>query len=117
MSIRDKYQLSTHILDISQGHPAQGVEVQLEKFDKLSDKWNFVKKLTTNANGRIEEFLEGNGNHGIYKLIFYTSEYFQKSGIKSFYPFIEVVFEISDDTHYHVPITLSPFGYSTYRGS
>lgn len=112
-----QYQLSTHILDISQGVPAGNVEVKLEKMDKNDETWTFVAKKTTEESGRIENFLPGKDNQGIYRFTFYTMPYFTKSGVKSFYPFVQVVFEINDSKHYHVPITLSAFGYSTYRGS
>lgn len=79
-----------------------------------------IDEKITDENGRIKDFLkeEENVNHqGIYKLTYHTAPYFQKLGQESFYPFIEVVFELKDNNHYHVPITLSPFGYSTYRGN
>lgn len=112
-----QYQLSTHILDISQGVPAGDVEVKLEKMNKDDETWTFVAQKTTEESGRIPDFLPGNENQGIYRFTFYTKPYFIKSGVESFYPIVQVVFEISDSKHYHVPITLSAFGYSTYRGS
>lgn len=60
---------------------------------------------------------QGVDHKGIYKLTYYTAPYFRSLGQQSFYPYIEVMFEITDGNHYHVPITLSPFGYSTYRGN
>ena len=101
---QEKYQLSSHILDISQGKPAPNVKISLSKQD----------------NGRIKEFLKeesGKNNNGIYKLTFHIVPYFERMKQKTFYPFIEVVFEIKDTQHYHIPITLSPYGYSTYRGN
>lgn len=111
------YQLSSHILDINKGMPAAGVRIALSKME--AGEWHPVEEKTTDENGRIKDFLEENGqNHrGIYKLTYYTAPYFEQAGQESFYPFIEVVFEIKDDKHYHVPITLSPYGYSTYRGN
>lgn len=117
---QEKYQLSSHILDISKGLPAPGVDIQLEKWNDSTKKWEFVDKKTTDNNGRIKNFLKeekGVDNKGIYKMIYFTAPYFKADNLESFYPFIEVVFEITSDSHYHVPITLSPFGYSTYRGS
>ena len=102
---QEKYQLSSHILDISQGKPAPNVKIALSKQDK---------------NGRIKDFLKeesNKNNNGVYKLTFYITPYFEKLKQKTFYPFIEVVFEIKDNQHYHIPITLSPYGYSTYRGN
>lgn len=113
-----KYQLSSHILDITQGKPAPDVKITLSKQDK-KENWKKIDEKLTDKNGRIPNFLkqEGKDNTGIYKLTFYTEPYFEKAGQKSFYPFIEIVFELKDNEHYHVPITLSPFGYSTYRGN
>ncbi|WP_294288773.1 hydroxyisourate hydrolase [uncultured Chryseobacterium sp.] len=114
------FQLSTHILDVSKGIPAAGVSIKLEKYNAQSKLWTFVDEKKTDSNGRIPDFLpleKGNAHTGIFKLIYYTNDYFRKDKIESFYPFIEVVFEIKDQNHYHVPITLSAYGYSTYRGS
>ncbi len=112
------FQLSTHILDISKGLPAPDVKIRLEKYDLQSKVWIYLDEKTTDNNGRIPNFLPSSPtNNGIYKLIYLTSDYFKKNKMESFYPFIEVVFEIKDRNHYHVPITLSPYGYSTYRGS
>lgn len=115
---KNKHQLSTHILDISKGSPAKDISIKLEKYDGQTKAWSFVDEKKTDLNGRIGDFLSSEkSNLGMYKLTFYTSEYFKKDGKESFYPFIEVVFQIKDDSHYHVPITLSAFGYSTYRGN
>lgn len=114
-----KYQLSSHILDISQGLPAPNVLIKLEK-QLEKDTWQFIAENKTDQNGRIQDFLpyEANDvNAGIYRLTYYTKTYFESLNQSSFYPFIEVVFEIKDTQHYHVPITLSPYGYSTYRGN
>ncbi|WP_084443214.1 hydroxyisourate hydrolase [Hymenobacter roseosalivarius] len=115
------YQLSTHILDISRGTPAPGVTVRLEKYDATKKAWGTVAEKKTDAAGRIGDFLPMAGQKtphiGIYKLTFLTQPYFAARQQASFYPYIEVVFELTDGAHYHVPITLSAFGYSTYRGS
>ena len=115
------YQLSTHILDIGQGKPAPGVAVRLEKYDTAKKTWQPVAEKQTDAAGRIGDFLPTAGQPapltGMYKLIFLTQPYFAARQQTSFYPYIEVVFELADGAHYHVPITLSAFGYSTYRGS
>ena len=113
------FQLSSHILDISTGRPAPQVEVELEKYNDISKQWVFITKKMTDNNGRITDFLpliKGKSeNHGKYRLRFLTENYFTNQKTESFYPYIEVVFQIKNDEHYHVPITLSPFGYSTYR--
>lgn len=113
-----KYQLSSHILDITTGKPAANVKIALAKQDRKG-RWIKLDEKMTDDNGRIKDFLkeEEVGNDGIYKLTFFTNPYFTNLGEQSFYPFIEVVFEIKGNEHYHVPITLSPYGYSTYRGS
>lgn len=120
--VKEVYQLSSHILDVSKGMPASGVSIKLEKYITETKTWSFVEEKITDENGRITDFLKlntdsKNANAGIYRLTYHVKEYFEKSKIESFYPFIEVVFEIKDDAHYHVPITLSAFGYSTYRGN
>ena len=115
---KNTFQLSSHILDVSKGLPVSGVKIKLEKYNNQSKIWTFVDEKNTDTNGRISDFLTSEkDNLGIFKLTYYTSDYFKKDHIESFYPFIEVVFEIKDKNHYHVPITLSAYGYSTYRGS
>ena len=117
-SQNNTYQLSSHILDISSGTAATGVSVTLEKFDETSKTWSYVDEKTTDKNGRITDFLNYKETKiGIYKLRFLVSDYFKSKKTESFYPFIEVVFQIKDANHYHVPITLSSYGYATYRGN
>ena len=116
---QEKYQLSSHILDISQGKPAPNVKIALSKQDE-NQNWVLIDEKYTDNNGRIKDFLKeesNKNNKGVYKLTFYITPYFEKLKQKTFYPFIEVVFEIKDNQHYHIPITLSPYGYSTYRGN
>ena len=113
------HQLSSHILDISEGKPVPNVKVTLQKLD-ANNQWTNLETYTTDDNGRIGNFLPVDANkpnNGTYKLVFKTFPYFKDRNIETFYPFIEVVFNIHDNKHYHVPITISPFGYSTYRGS
>lgn len=113
------YQLSSHILDIKTGQPATGVKIVLSRLDD-NRSWQTIDERVTDANGRVKEFLAKSpdtDNRGIYKLTYLVGPYFKAQTQDSFYPFIEVVFEIKDDSHYHVPITLSPYGYSTYRGN
>lgn len=113
---QEEYQLSTHILDISKGKGASSVLVKLEKFQ--NSVWVEIDQKSTDQNGRIKNFLQKNkSNIGIYKLVFFVKPYFELQKTDSFYPFVEVVFEIKDNEHYHIPITLSANGYSTYRGN
>ena len=112
------YQLSSHIRDIHTGKPAPGVTISLSRQD-TSGRWSVIEERKTDENGRVKDFLEATpeGHPGIYKLTYQVVPYFEAQGQDSFYPFIEVVFQIKDNAHYHVPITLSPYGYSTYRGN
>lgn len=114
---KTSYQLSSHILDVSKGTPASGVSIRLERYTEASGLWSLVDEKITDQNGRITDFLPGSSNTGIYKLTYFTADYFKKNKTESFYPFIDVVFQIRDNQHYHVPITLSAYGYSTYRGN
>ena len=113
------YQLSSHILDIQQGQPAAGVKISLSQLQPDGKTWVLLEERLTDENGRVKDFLEeGTTDHkGIYRLTYHVAPYFERLQQDSFYPFIEVVFEIKDGKHYHVPITLSPYGHSTYRGN
>ncbi|WP_201512612.1 hydroxyisourate hydrolase [Psychrobacter alimentarius] len=113
---KNAYQLSSHVLDISTGKPAPNINIKLMVQD--NGNWKLLDTKTTDEGGRVNDFLPNNSDHdGVYKLIFETTPYFSKQGVDSFYPYVEVNFKINDDNHYHVPITLSPYGYSTYKGS
>lgn len=110
-------QITTHILDTGKGKPATTVLVFL--FKQNSENWILISKGFTDNDGRILDLLENNIvlEHGTYKMKFNTSEYFNRQQIKTFYPFVEIIFTIDCNEHYHVPLLLNPFGYSTYRGS
>lgn len=111
-------QITSHILDTSTGSPAQGVLVTL--LQQTGDDWLMLGSVETDADGRVSDFVGSDDvlPGGIYKLTFYLNEYFSKRDVESFYPYAEVAFEIAGDgQHYHVPLLLNPFGYSTYRGS
>ncbi len=109
--------ITTHVLDTSKGKPAAGIKIIL--FKNEDEEWVTIAGGTTNVDGRIADLLEKDviPAPGIYKLKFETKEYFDKHSIDTFYPFIEIIFEIKDEAHYHAPLLLNPFGYSTYRGS
>ena len=109
--------ITTHILDISLGVPAIGVAVVLER--QTSDGWKILGKGETDTDGRLRDLLPPNAvlETGNYRLNFETGDYFFDRQIDSFYPQISVAFTVFDSSHYHVPLLLSPFGYSTYRGS
>ena len=110
--------ITTHVLDTARGRPAAGVPVTLEL--EAAGGWILLGKGTTNADGRISDLLPNDTaiEAGVYRLIFDTSIYFAANNVQAFYPQVTVVFKIENpDQHYHVPLLLSPFGYSTYRGS
>ncbi|MBL0050876.1 MAG: hydroxyisourate hydrolase [Bacteroidetes bacterium] len=110
-------QITTHILDTSQGKPAYNVKVTLHELH--NNEWLQISEGITNKDGRIPELLPSGKivSPGFYKFVFHISEYFKSQNIKSFYPQVTIEFEIIDSSHYHVPLLLNPFGYSTYRGS
>ena len=110
--------ITTHVLDTSRGAPAQGVAVQLDKLD-AAGQWRLVGSGSTNQDGRIVELIDAPAfSSARYRLTFRTGDYFSAQGVVSFYPRVVVEFETTDgDQHCHVPLLLSPFGYSTYRGS
>ncbi len=110
-------QINTHVLDTSRGKPAAGIAISLHRH--LHNDWDMIAKGITNADGRIADLLPKDAALpiGIYKMKFETAAYFAITETKSFYPVVEIIFEISTTEHYHVPLLLNPFGYSTYRGS
>ncbi|GAA1405966.1 hypothetical protein AUR04nite_16720 [Glutamicibacter uratoxydans] len=108
--------LSTHILDTVSGKPAQGVDVVLEH--RVKNKWKQVANGTTDEDGRIESLGPKTLENGAYRITFETEAYFKQLKQDTFFPSIPIDFYISSpDQHYHVPLLLSPFAYSTYRGS
>lgn len=111
-------QITTHILDTSLGKPAPGVPVRLER-PVSGYEWEIIVSGITNADGRVPHLLPADTPLpiGTYRLVFEIEDYFLDSGRKCFYPFIPIVFDVTDETHYHVPLLLNPYGYSTYRGS
>ncbi|KYR02207.1 hypothetical protein DLAC_01027 [Tieghemostelium lacteum] len=109
--------LSTHVLDTNTGLPANNLKVILEKDVRGDGKqYTVLTQTVTNQDGRSREFphLE-NGN---YKITFETEEYFKSNNVQNyFFPRASIDFIVNSTRHYHVPLLLSPFGYSTYRGS
>jgi 5-hydroxyisourate hydrolase len=110
-------QLTTHILDTSRGLPAENVTIVC--YYGSNDAWTEKARGTTNADGRLPELFgkDETLSPGLYKLRFETKDYFDRQQVQTFFPFVEIVFEITDAEHYHVPLLLNPYGYSTYRGS
>lgn len=115
-----KSPITTHVLDTSKGRPAEGVPVVLSRESEDSKGWEVVGQGSTDADGRITDLLApGSLRPATYRIRFATSSYFARVGVKEFfYPWAEIVFQVNDaEAHYHVPLLLNPFGYSTYRGS
>lgn len=112
-----KSPITTHVLDTSRGRPAEGVPIRLEVQE--GDSWRQLAADVTNSDGRVAALLEpGSLRPATYRITFDTAAYFEAQKVEGFYPYAQVVFTIrSLDQHYHVPLLLNPFGYSTYRGS
>lgn len=110
-------QITTHVLDTSVGIPGKNICIQLQSFN--NNQWQTIAQGRTNSDGRIPDLLPQNRNlkPSTYKMVFHCGEYYQQQSIKTFYPVVEILFNTFDEAHYHVPLLLNPFGYSTYRGS
>ena len=114
--------ISTHVLDTARGRPAADVPVTLEVVESSAptEQGREVARAVTDADGRIRELAPRGAvpGAGRYRIRFDTGAYFRALGVDAFYPEVSVVFVIEDASqHYHVPLLLSPYGYSTYRGS
>jgi 5-hydroxyisourate hydrolase len=108
--------ISSHVLDTSTGRPASGLEVRLERWDGKTTSG--IATATTNGDGRIRDWIPDGVPPGRYRLVFETGGWFRAAGRETLYPEVIVEFEVGDGvSHYHLPLLLSPFGYSTYRGS
>ena len=111
--------LSTHVLDATTGRPAAGVEIRLERGADAG--WVPAGQGQTDVDGRLRLSDPGGAadfGPGVYRITFGTGAYFTASGSASFYPEVTITFEMTArDEHYHVPLLLSPYAYSTYRGS
>lgn len=112
--------LTTHVLDIEKGCPAMGLSIELWSIDRVSGKKMLVKTVRTNADGRVDSpLLSGEEfSIGVYELVFAVGDYFKSSIDPPFLDLVPIRFGISDpNAHYHVPLLVSPWAYSTYRGS
>lgn len=109
--------ITTHVLDTARGRPAAGMRVALEV--QREGGWTPVGGGTTDADGRVPGLVPGGTlRAGVHRMTFFTGDWFAAEGVAGFYPLVAVVCEIDDPSaHYHVPLLISPYGYSTYRGS
>jgi 5-hydroxyisourate hydrolase len=106
--------LSTHVLDAVSGTPADGLAVTVESL--VDGAWQPAAAAHTDSDGRVRDL--GVSAAGVHRIRFDTAEFFARSGVPTFYPEVTVTFEIVDSgAHHHVPLLLSPYAYSTYRGS
>jgi 5-hydroxyisourate hydrolase len=115
--------ISCHVLDTALGHPAAGIGVRLDRLTGISPddggSWSPLARAVTNTDGRAAALEAGERRVlGLHRITFETEEYFRRTGQAVFYPSVVVQFIVaSPDDNYHVPLLLSPFGYTTYRGS
>lgn len=107
--------ISTHVLDTMRGTPAAGLAVALLRHEPDGD-WKEVAQSVTDSDGRIRDLTDQELEPGEYRLEFDTRPYFERSGLNAFYPAVSVVFNF-EEGNLHVPLLLSPFGYTTYRGT
>lgn len=107
--------VSTHVLDACRGRPGVGVAVGLER---LSDPVETIASAVTDGDGRVGQLGPDDLAAGTYRLVFGTADYFAETATSTFFPRVDIVFSVtSSSEHYHVPVLLSPFAFSTYRGS
>ncbi|MEO5894321.1 MAG: hydroxyisourate hydrolase [Vicinamibacterales bacterium] len=112
--------ITTHVLDVARGRPAANIPVLLEIQESSAAEWRPIGRGTTDADGRLRSLLPDGDPLlvGVYRLVFNTAQYFANAGVDAFYPRVIIEFETAPaEAHYHVPLLLSPFGYSTYRGT
>ncbi|MBL9007460.1 MAG: hydroxyisourate hydrolase [Myxococcales bacterium] len=109
--------ITTHVLDTARGCPAADVPVRLER--QVGDGFEVIGRGVTNRDGRVADLLPpGTLAAGVYRITFETGAYYESCATPGFYPYAQIVFVVRDvSQHYHVPLLLSPYGYSTYRGS
>lgn len=108
--------ISTHILDTTRGRPAQGVRVHLE--GQTEAGWTTLGSGATDADGRVKGLLVESPAPGTYRITFEVGAYFEAQAVSSFYPEVSITFRVAEGgQHYHVPLLLNPFGFTTYRGS
>ncbi len=111
--------ITSHVLDTSRGRPAAGIVVVVEA-GRGADTWRELARGVTDGDGRIAQFTPAllPLEQGRYRLRFFTGAYFTAMGVHGFYPEVDVTVQIDEPAqHYHIPLLLSPFGYTTYRGS
>jgi len=110
--------ITSHVLDTSAGGPAAGLKVRLEQSGRSAGGAVPLASATTDADGRVRDWLPDGVSAGQYRLVYETGAWFRAAGRATLYPEVIIAFEVQDGaSDYHLPLLLSPFGYSTYRGS
>lgn len=111
--------ISTHVLDTASGRPAAGIEIVLERREGEGDDFVRVTTATTDADGRVGGLVAaGELTAGVHRITFAVGDWHRANGVEGFYPEVAITFEVRDaDEHHHVPLLLSPFGFTTYRGN
>jgi hydroxyisourate hydrolase len=110
--------ITTHVLDTAHGRPAAGLAVTLSV--RGGERWTELARAKTGADGRVPNLVPAQSPvtpGTVFRLSFDVEEYFAAQGTTTFYPSVDVVFRPQEDAHHHVPLLVSPFGYTTYRGS
>ncbi|TEW53125.1 hydroxyisourate hydrolase [Psychromonas sp. RZ22] len=115
--------ITTHVLDTSLGKPASGITIEL--LVQQDNKWRLLSSAVTNEDGRITDWQDNTWYQekvdeqlfGTYKIVFLLEPYWQQQNLTAFYPSVDINFKLEDTRHHHIPLLLSPYGYSTYRGS
>ena len=111
--------MSAHVLDLVRGKPAADVPVRLEKQDPAGD-WRVLASARTDQEGRCPQLLPEGADisAGVYRLTFDTASYFAQQRMVALYPVVDITFQVqAGESHFHIPLLLSPNGYTTYRGT
>ncbi|KAI9319514.1 hydroxyisourate hydrolase [Dichotomocladium elegans] len=120
MSASKNSPITCHVLVASIGKPGQNIRVIIEKADALTGAFTVLATSQTNEDGRCPDLLPNDYKveKGVYRITFETKEFFARKGERCFYPYVQIAFELEfPEQHYHIPLLISPYSYTTYRGS
>ncbi|ALC41104.1 CG30016 [Drosophila busckii] len=108
--------LSTHVLNTANGKAVANIKITTYRLDELQE-WRALRPSQTNTDGRCLLLENSDFTHGIYKLTFHVGAYYASQNMKTLYPAIDIIVDCSEDQNYHIPLLLSSYGYTTYRGT